>query len=196
MRRKIKLLIGAVISTVFLIITACTQNTNSSTNPTSETDIKNSETSFTATVLTEAPELQLSDPLSSTMNEFILKSGSYNWSYMENEEVQSVIACGLHPLDSSVDKFEKLSLPRYNQLDSISYRVSCPVPYDYLTAKEWDYSHIGDTDVKEEANVTYKEMELLELKPNKIYQITAIWEEAKKNERNFWGNADYILVTN
>lgn len=74
--------------------------------------------------LTSAPKLYLSDALSSTMDRIELQSGNYSWSYLDNGETTSMVACGVHPLDKGAGGEEKVKLPDYNGIDFVSYLVS------------------------------------------------------------------------
>ena len=134
--------------------------------------------------LTSAPKLYLSDALSSTMNRIELQSGNYSWSYLDNGETTSMVACGVHPLDKGAGGEEKVKLPDYNGIDFVSYLVS-----------EWDAADEGNVEAKPNYEKVYEEAFFIEVKPDKIYEITAIWKDEKLEERGFSGEASYVLKT-
>ena len=41
----------------------------------------------------------------------------------------------------------------------------------------------------------YEEAFFIEVKPDKIYEITAVWKDEKLEERGFSGEASYVLKT-
>jgi len=146
-------------------------------------------------LLTSAPEIVLTDPLSSALNEFRLQSGNYSWSVMENKEVQEVIACGAHPLDQAMEKTKRLKVPSYNRLDAIPFSVSCIIPPDKITVTAWDISNLGDTESKEESVTVYENKTLIELQPGKVYELTAEWSRDQLETRSFSGTASYTILT-
>mgnify|MGYP005953719227 CR=1 FL=1 len=146
-------------------------------------------------LLTSAPEIVLTDPLSSALNEFRLQSGNYSWSVMENKEVQEVVACGAHPLDQVMEKMKRLKVPSYNRLDAIPYSVSCIIPPDKITVTAWDISNLGDTESKEESVTVYENKTLIELQPGKVYELTAEWSRDQLETRSFSGTASYTILT-
>lgn len=153
------------------------------------------ETSETAVILTSAPKLTLQDSLSSTLNEFELQSGSYSWNYMEGNTIQSLVACGMHPLDTNLEKAEKLAIPNYNKIDSVPYLVTCAVLPDRLTVKSWDAAQLGNTEAEEASSVTYENSQIIELKPDTVYEITAVWDEDGVDTNGFYGDASYAFIT-
>lgn len=146
-------------------------------------------------LLTDAPELTLSDPLSSTLNHFTLQSGNYEWSVMEDGEVLSMAACGAHPLDAVMERPERLKVPRYYRMDDVLYSVSCVVMPDRMILTCWDVSALGDVGAEAEETRTYEEVGLLHLKPGKVYEITAEWLAKRLEKRGFSGTASYVVVT-
>lgn len=142
-----------------------------------------------------APVIRLTDSLSSTANQFEVQSGNYNLSYPDGKEMQGVVACGSHPLDQSQEKYEKLKLPSYNGIDYVPCLLSCDIEPDRLTVKEWEASQSGDTEAAESADKVYEDSFLLELKPGKIYEITADWKEENLDKNGFYGKASYAVRT-
>ena len=145
--------------------------------------------------LTSAPKLYLSDALSSTMNRIELQSGNYSWSYLDNGETTSMVACGVHPLDQGAGGEEKVKLPDYNGIDFVSYLVSSEASPDSILVSEWDAADEGNVEAKPNYEKVYEEAFFIEVKPDKIYEITAIWKDEKLEERGFSGEASYVLKT-
>ena len=144
----------------------------------------------------EAPEIGLTDPLSSLLSEFRVRSGNYELNTQEGKRgVQGVIACGMHPLDENVKKQEVLVIPDYNGMDEVVYQMTCETEPDMVTIKEWDVSDIGNTESEPENCKTYEETFLLELKHGKVYEIILFWAEDKAEENGYYGEASYVVVT-
>lgn len=146
-------------------------------------------------LLTSAPEITLSDALSSACNYFVLQSGNYEWSVMENGEPQRMVACGAHPLDDVMGKAERLKLPKYQRMDMVMYSLGCVVLPDRLTLVMWDVSDLGNTEAQAEETITYEGDTLIDLKPGKVYKITAEWAEEQLEKRGFSGTASYSFIT-
>lgn len=148
-------------------------------------------------LLTSAPEITLSDALSSACNYFVLQSGNYEWSVMENGEPLRMVACGAHPLDDGMGKAERLKLPRYQRMDmdEVMYSLGCVVLPDRLTLVMWDVSDLGNVEAQAEETITYEGDTLINLKPGKVYEITAEWTEEQLEKRGFSGTASYPLIT-
>lgn len=146
-------------------------------------------------ILTGAPSIYLSDVLSSTLNRTELHSGNYSWSYVEEGETVSMVACGTHPLDDNSSGADKLKLPEYNGIDFVSYLVSCEASPDSILVREWDVSEEGNTQADPESETAYEEALIIDLKPDKIYEIVAVWKEEMLAERGFCGEASYEVRT-
>lgn len=146
-------------------------------------------------LLTSAPELTLVDALSSTWNRFVIQSGNYEWNVMEDGEVQSIIACGSHPLDAVMEDAERLKVPKYQRMDEVLYMLGCTVPPDRLTLMRWDASALGDMEAEAEETRTYEGDTSICLKPGKVYEISAVWDHEKMEERGFSGTALYGFIT-
>ncbi len=153
------------------------------------------ETAKADILLTSAPEIGLADPLSSTLSRFAVQSGNYSWSYMDGAETVSMVACGSHPLDTNPEKAEKLKVTRYNLMDKTPYSVSAAVAPDRMTVREWDISQLGKTDAAESATTAYEDTFLIDLKPDKVYEIVAVWDEEKLADNGFCGEASYVVIT-
>lgn len=146
-------------------------------------------------LLSSAPTISLNDSLSSTLAQFEVSSGNYSWSYLEKGETVSLVACGMHPLDTDPEKVEKLKVPKYNGMDSVFYSLSCVVAPDSVTVREWDISQLGDVEAEESSPVNYGDSALIELKPGKVYEITVNWDESKFEFNGFFGEASYVVLT-
>ncbi len=148
-------------------------------------------------LLTEAPLISLSDLLSSTMNSFELRSGSYEWNYMVEDEMQSIIACGAHPLDVQPDgEYEKLDVPDYNKIEEVLYSLNCSILPDIVTVRKWSSQDIGNTKAETVSTVTYyNNCDFVELQENMVYELTAEWNQELFENRGFYGTASYFFVT-
>ncbi|WP_178314772.1 hypothetical protein [Lacrimispora sp. 210928-DFI.3.58] len=146
------------------------------------------------TPLTSAPSLKLNDVLSSTWAEFEVQPGDYTWNYVENGEGVGIAACGACPLEAA-EGMEHLKLPRYNKLEEISYAVTCIREPDSLTVKEYDRKDVGTIDAKVLSSQVYEDVYLIALKPDRVYELVAEWDESNMEEKGFYGRASYVVVT-
>lgn len=145
--------------------------------------------------LTGAPPISLADVLSSSMEAFEVKSGSYSWSYLDKKETISLVACGMAPLDEIQAEGDKLHLSDSNQADTVPYLLSCQVPPDQLMVKEWDIEQLGDMEAEANSTVTYTEAFMIDMKRDKVYEITASWKQENLEEVGFYGEASYVVIT-
>ena len=145
--------------------------------------------------LTEAPPICLTDALSSTYNRFEVRSGNYSWSYLDGKETVSLVACGSAPLDANQEKADKLRLPENLRSEFTPYLVSCVVPPDRLIVNEWDISQLGDMEAEVISTAEYTDSLIIELKRDKVYELTAVWGEDKLKTNGFCGQAGYIVIT-
>lgn len=146
--------------------------------------------------LTKAPELSLTDFLSSQYACFSVQSGNYTWTVNEDGEEKQVIACGLAPLDeAAMQEKEKLKIPNY-PTENVLYGYSTKIPPDILTVRQWDISELEKPEAKEERIVVYYDgMNCLELCRDKIYEFTAEWMKENFQQNQFYGRASYVVVT-
>lgn len=158
-------------------------------------DLGNQNQNQDYNTITSPPELSLADALSSTVNQFPVHSGNYSWTYMEHQKPISLVACGLHPLQTDVETIEKLHLPSYNGTDYVPYSVSCKVPPNRLTVQEWPVSELGREESAKASLTTYEEALIINLKPNMVYEIIAEWDEKNLVANGFWGEASYVVIT-
>lgn len=147
-------------------------------------------------LLTKPPLLRLKDVLSSTDDNFEIASGNYSWYYrtVNEDEMIGSVACGSAPLDEAKEK-ERLKLVQYNNLDFVSYIISLAEKPDYIVVTEYAVTDLGNTDAEALSSEAYDEVLVVHLKPERVYEITAEWAEEKLNERGFYGNASYVVVT-
>jgi len=144
--------------------------------------------------LKEPPALYLQDALSSRYSEFCVQAGTYEWFYQEEEETIGITACGLHPLGVAANT-ENLIIPKYNKIDDVPYMFSYAVEPDYMEIEEYDIEDMGDTESNSLDKRVVRGKMFVSLKQNRIYAIRAVWEEGKMEERGFYGNAHYTVVT-
>lgn len=148
------------------------------------------------TIMKKPPVLYLQDALSSTYSKFEVSSGGYTWyCRTENEgEMAGIAACGAGPLDEAKEK-KRLELPRYNKLDYVSYMVTWEEMPDHMTVKEYSITDLGNADAEALSITSYDEIFAVDLKPGRVYEIAAEWAEEKLEEKGFYGNASYVVVT-
>ena len=146
-------------------------------------------------LLTEPPEISLTDPLSSTYTTFTLRSGTSEWSWADKDGITSSIACGCAPLDLDPEQAATLDVPDYNRMDSVPYLLSCVILPDRVLLREWDIQDLGSTDAEPLSEAQYSEALPIELKKGRVYELVAVWEEEKQEERSFWGEASYLFLT-
>lgn len=147
-------------------------------------------------VLEVPPVLCMQDALSSTYQKFEISSGDYTWFCRtgRKDEMKSSVACGSGPLDDIKGK-KKLKLPKYNKMDAVAYVVSWAEMPDNMVVKEFMASDMGNSDAEALSNTPYDEIFAIDLKPDRIYEITAEWMEEKLDERGFYGTASYVAAT-
>lgn len=148
-------------------------------------------------LLTSAPAFILKDVLSDEEELVEIRSGNFFWNSKNGEGMTGVNACGSHPLyEAGNEHAASLKLPEYNGMDSVPYSFSCQVLPDELTVREWSAEDIGSDDAEEISVTTFDDSTtLLELKAGKVYEFTAVWEEANLEQRGFFGSASYVLKT-
>ncbi len=147
-------------------------------------------------IMREPPALRIHDALSSANNKFEVSSGNYSWyCRTENEEeMTGGIACGAGPLDEAKEK-GRLKLPRYNRLEDVPYTVSWEEMPDSMTIKEYNITDLGKMDAEALSITTYDEIFIVNLKPNRVYEIVAEWMKENLDKKGFYGDASYVVVT-
>lgn len=148
-------------------------------------------------LLTDVPLFILTDPLSSTINSFEIKSKNHSWNVKENGKLKNIESCGLSPLkEAGIDSALKLNLPKYNRMDSIPYLFSTVIAPDILTVSQWGVSDIDNVDAKKQSITTYYyKTPILELEGGKVYEFVAEWKKENFDKNNFYGTASYVLIT-
>ena len=73
--------------------------------------------------------------------------------------------------------------------------LGCSVPPDRLTLVRWDASALGDVEAEAEETRMYEGDTSIYLQPGKVYQISAVWDHEKLEERGFSGTAFYGFIT-
>ena len=145
--------------------------------------------------LQEPPALYLTDLLSSFYTEFSVQPGTYEWNYYQTEESMcGISACGLHPVEAARHA-EVLKIPHYNGAEEVLYSFHYSVIPDRMEIEEYGIEDMGNTDAKPTEEYSVEGKRLVSLKRNRIYAIRAVWEESKLEERGFYGNAYYTVVT-
>ncbi len=145
-------------------------------------------------VLTTPPTMYLQDALSSYWNEFPVDSNTYGWSHLTDEgQVLCVDAAAKHGISGVVKGKEWLQVHEYSRHDAW-YSATFEVYPDSMSIREYDLLDLGDMnpELLSEADA---DLGLLELKPRRMYEVTAVWQEDKFEERGFSGTATYVFAT-
>lgn len=155
------------------------------------------------------PNLSLTELHLSSSKEFNVTSGNYQWSYRKDGETVSVVACGSHPLDINywtavmmipeVPYFERMDAVPYVTLWRNSPSTTLGTEPEQLVIRQWDISQIGNTEAEPETeNIrrsTDGKTDEVELKRDKVYEITAVWEDSQLETRGYAGEVSFVLVT-
>lgn len=122
--------------------------------------------------------------------------GGYTWNVRgeKENEMTGIVACGVGPLDET-RKEKRLTLPRYNRLDQVSYGASWDVMPDSIVVTEYKDADVGNPDAEPVSNVMMDDVSFIDLVPGRVYEITAEWKEENQESRGFYGTADYVVVT-
>ncbi len=145
--------------------------------------------------LTTPPTMYLQNVLSSYWNEFPVDSSTYGWSYRDKEgKVLCIDAAGKHGISGEVKGKEWLQVYEYSRHDAL-YGARFEVYPDNISIREYDLLDLGDMNPELLAEKTNERVDLLELKPRRMYEITATWKEDKFEERGFSGTAVYVFAT-
>lgn len=157
-------------------------------------DLANTNSKATVNVLTTPPTMYLQDALSSYWNEFPVDSSTYGWSFRtEDGKVLCVDAAAKHGISGEVKGKEWLQVYEYARHDAW-YMARFEVYPDSMSIREYDLLDLGDMN-PELLSETSTDVGLLELKPRRMYEITAIWQEERFEERGFSGTATYVFAT-
>lgn len=146
-------------------------------------------------LLTQAPPLTLQDSLSSTLAEFTVACGNYTWNYPDEQgQMVGVATCGTGPLDAGIER-EKLAVPDYQGMKSVLYSVSMARMPDTFQIKEYPAAALGSSQAEPLWEGTAENTDFLELKKDRVYVITALWPEKNLEENGFYGQGEYVIVT-
>lgn len=126
-----------------------------------------------------------------------LLSGNYSWNYEIGDGMMtSGEACGPSPLDEAFYKNQTRNILRYIEQQKqmgIKYEAVFSVMPDSLVVEEWSIDCLGTQ--AEAERTTYDEPPFMfEFDQDRIYQVTAFWNEAGRQERGFYGNASYAFL--
>lgn len=144
--------------------------------------------------LTEPPALYLTDPLSSLLSEFPVQADTYEWSYQTADGVTQISACGLHPLERD-ESAKYLKIPNYNGMEDVIYTFAYSVIPDRVEIKEYSIRDMGNVEAEPLEEKALGGDLFVPLKHNRIYEIKAAWDESKFEERGFYGNAYYTVIS-
>ncbi|MBR3825598.1 MAG: M56 family metallopeptidase [Lachnospiraceae bacterium] len=158
------------------------------------TENENRDVEKSTNVLTTPPTMYLQNVLSGYWNEFPVDSNTYGWSHLTDEgQVLCVDAAAKHGISGEVKGKEWLQVHVYSRHDAW-YSATFEVNPDSMSIREYDLLDLGDMnpELLSEADA---DLGLLELKPRRIYEVTANWSEDGFEERGFSGTATYVFAT-
>ena len=146
--------------------------------------------------LQEPPVLRLQDSLSSTLAELQLEPENYTWHCKRGAggEMQGITACGAASTEAFPQQ-DPLELTQYQGMEGVLYTVSCTVVPDWMNIKEYSRADMGKADAEPVSETILEAGELLELKPDRMYEILAEWDSGRGDARGFYGEACYLVVT-
>lgn len=148
-------------------------------------------------ILKEPPTMTLQDALSSTMNFFDVKSGTYDWTYPSGnpDEMITINACGAFPTEAVKGKEDEwIQVRDYNGIDYAPYMLNWGIDPDRIQVVEYDLLDLGDTKPEVLSEQWLEDVYFLELRPRRIYEVVAEWDEGS-NGNGFYGYATYIFAT-
>ena len=146
--------------------------------------------------LQEPPVLRLQDSLSSTLAELQLEPENYTWHCKRGAggEMQGITACGAASTEAFPQQ-DPLELTQYQGMEGVLYTVSCTVVPDWMNIKEYSRADMGKADAEPVSETILEAGELLELKPDRMYEILVEWDSGRGDARGFYGEACYLVVT-
>lgn len=154
--------------------------------------------SFTSVeILKKPPTLTMQDALSSAMNFTYVESGTYEWTYPTGNpnEVTTINASGAFPTVAVKGKEDEwIQVRDYNGIDYAPYMLSWGIEPELIRVKEYDLLDLGDMEPQVLDEYTLEDVYFLELRPRRIYEIIAQWDEGS-NGNGFYGEASYIFAT-
>lgn len=142
----------------------------------------------------EPPVLILRHPFSSSLNGFEVNSGTYQWCYEEGTSgmMTGVSASGAYPT-VAVKGQEWIPIQEYSGEEYASYPLGFAVMPDDVSVREYDSLELGNTEADVLAEYPLEGTYMLELRPQRIYELIATWEVGSQNAFN--GEATYIFAT-
>ena len=105
-----------------------------------------------------------------------------------------VATCGTGPLDAGIER-EKLAVPDYQGMKSVLYSVSMARMPDTFQIKEYPAAALGSSQAEPLWEGTAENTDFLKLKKDRVYVITALWPEENLEENGFYGQGEYVIVT-
>lgn len=147
-------------------------------------------------VLQIPPVMTMGDLFSSLMSYYEVKAGSYEWHYTDRDsDLMVAVSADAPAPQEAVKDQERLLVKQYNKMDSAPYGANFAVEPDRVTLKEYNLADMGNTEAEAISETVYEEVLFWELKPCRIYEVIAEWEEANLVERGFYGKAHYVFAT-
>ncbi len=151
-----------------------------------------------AGMLSEPPTMMLSDALSSAMNFTYVQSGTYSWTHADSisGDMVSVEASGPFVTEAVKGKEEDwIEVRDYNGFDYAPYHASFDIKPDYMYVWEYDLLELGNMKPDVLSETKLEDVYFLELRPRRIYEVRAVWEEENLEINGFYGEASYIFAT-
>ena len=108
--------------------------------------------------------------------------------------MQGITACGAASTEAFPQQ-DPLELTQYQGMEGVLYTVSCTVVPDRMNIKEYSRADMGKADAEPVSETILEAGELLELKPDRMYEILAEWDSGRGDARGFYGEACYLVVT-
>lgn len=151
------------------------------------------------------PMMHLKNAYSSSTDYLEVKHGSCRWSGTDELTGGNYFTegTGLHPTEAVKDQ-NRIILEDDNGVPYIAdfmfesnvsgLKREADAP-DYLTIREWDLLDLGDVSAEPVSIAARVENQPITLLPQRIYEIVAEWDEAKFEERGFYGSASYCFAT-
>ena len=131
-----------------------------------------------------------------------LRSGGYNWTYLESEDVATSLIADSAYILAENSPWETLILPE-DDSEMSAYTISVAKLPDELGVTAWDIADVGKN--SEEVNpletCRYSMAEIgapdfsVSLQSGRIYEIYVEWNEDKLAENGFSGIAYYVVKT-
>ncbi|MBQ7832397.1 MAG: hypothetical protein IJ336_02325 [Lachnospiraceae bacterium] len=147
---------------------------------------------------TEPPTMRLSDALSSAMNFTYVQSGTYSWTHADRESGDAISTEASGPFVTIAVKGKEedwIEVRDYNGFDYAPYHASFDIKPDYMYVREYDLLELGNMEPNVLSEMKLEDVYFLELRPRRIYEVKAVWEEENLETNGFYGEANYIFAT-